>query len=286
MSSINALNVLCLLLLFCRFAAAFWTVDCSILTRERTDPIVAFGKPSSHLHLVAGSSKFSQTSTNDILRQSNCTTCDVKQDLSAYWTPLLFVAPPQLVGGDQDSLINGGAIPVPSTIGSSFIVYYKLITKIGERSNNNLNQWETIKPFPPNFRMLVSESVILNKTATTSNIADRPVGYRCLGFGNQEFTANFPADPSLCTIGLRAELTFPSCWNGVDSDSADHTSHVAYPIGSWAGSACPPTHPVRLPTLMFENIYDTKQVKDKLAAGWKLTYPRMPNQFTTAGTVQ
>ena len=43
-----------------------------------------------------------------------------------------------------------------------------------------------------------------------------------------------------------AEIRFPSCWNGRDLDSADHRSHVAYPVGG----RCPASYPVELPELV------------------------------------
>ena len=62
----------------------------------------------------------------------------------------------------------------------------------------------------------------------------------------------FPPNPEHCWA-VRAEVTFPSCWNG-KSDSHDHNSHMAYPgaNGEWESGPCPRTHPFRLPTLFFE----------------------------------
>jgi len=49
--------------------AAFWTVDCGIVTIERSDPIVSPGTISAHTHVVAGSDTFGPSATNAILRQ-------------------------------------------------------------------------------------------------------------------------------------------------------------------------------------------------------------------------
>ena len=85
-------------------------------------------------------------------------------------------------------------------------------------------------------------------------------------------TPGFPSNPETCTGGLRAEVTFPSCWDGVNLDSADHKSHMAYPgpDGFWESGACPETHPVRLPTLFFEAIFRTHEVG--MEAGDQLVY--------------
>lgn len=55
-----------------------------------------------------------------------------------------------------------------------------------------------------------------------------------------------------------------SCWDGKNLDSPDHKSHVAYPSsGSFEmSSACPSTHPVRLPQVMYEVMWDTREFND------------------------
>lgn len=54
------------------------------------------------------------------------------------------------------------------------------------------------------------------------------ITFACLGTNTAE-TNGFPNIK--CPDGLRAQVFFPSCWNGVDLDSADHKSHMAYPSG-------------------------------------------------------
>lgn len=55
-----------------------------------------------------------------------------------------------------------------------------------------------------------------------------------------------------------------SCWDGVNVDSADHKSHVAYPSSGVfeTTGTCPDTHPVRLPQLMYEVMWDTTLFND------------------------
>eukprot|EP00889_Picochlorum_renovo_P000460 jgi/Picre1/27490/NNA_000457.t1 len=209
------------------------------------------------MHVVAGSSGFGPDATNAILRENEyCTSCNVKQDKSAYWTPQLYVAPEEASGLLEDEIKATGGVAVPPVNGNAFVVLPK---------------------------MLASEGLIKEKTKTARNVFDRPVTYKCLGFGDQMDTAGFPSDPSKCTVGLRTQLTFPSCWDGKNSDSADHVAHVSYPTGSWAGSPCPASHPVRIPTLFYEVIYNTASLKEYFDKGWKLVYPGMPNQFTQDG---
>ena len=66
-----------------------------------------------------------------------------------------------------------------------------------------------------------------------------------------------------------------SCWDGKNLDSPDHQSHVSYAIIPFEPYAdpvitrpytpaqergkCPDTHPVHLPQLMYEVIFDTTE---------------------------
>jgi hypothetical protein len=55
------------------------------------------------------------------------------------------------------------------------------------------------------------------------------------------------------------------CWDGKNLDSPDHQSHVAYPeIGTFErGGTCPKSHPVKIPQILYETIWDTTQFNDK-----------------------
>ena len=65
-----------------------------------------------------------------------------------------------------------------------------------------------------------------------------------------------------------------SCWDGVNLDSPNHQDHVAYPTSGPAnflslGGNCPSTHPVRIPQLMYEVVWDTTAFNNK--ADWPAT---------------
>jgi hypothetical protein len=74
---------------------------------------------------------------------------------------------------------------------------------------------------------------------------------------------------SFCAGGIRSVITFPTCWDGKNMDSSDHKSHVAYPTsgsGSYdvgSNGNCPTTHPVKIPQLMLETIWDTRGFNNK-----------------------
>jgi len=111
--------------------------------------------------------------------------------------------------------------------------------------------------------MLAGDPTLRSKTDKLNNIC-----HRCLsederlmgGDGapcDPNDTPNFPAKP--CPGGIRATIIFPSCWDGKNVDSPDHKSHVAYAPGNYAlaGDQCPSTHPVRIPQVMYEVMFDT-----------------------------
>lgn len=54
---------------------------------------------------------------------------------------------------------------------------------------------------------------------------------------------------------LRLDIFFPSCWNGSNLDSADHASHMAYPIASGNAVTCPSTHPYPIVRVSFHFAY-------------------------------
>lgn len=61
-----------------------------------------------------------------------------------------------------------------------------------------------------------------------------------------------------CPYGMRAQIHYQSCWNGVDLYKADN-SHVAYQSQIDNG-ICPPTHPIQIPHLFLETLYSVANV--------------------------
>jgi len=58
--------------------------------------------------------------------------------------------------------------------------------------------------------------------------------------------------------GLRAQIGFPACWDGVNLYLPDQ-SHVAY-LSKVADGSCPPTHPHYLPFLFYEVFYAVSDI--------------------------
>jgi hypothetical protein len=70
----------------------------------------------------------------------------------------------------------------------------------------------------------------------------------------QGSTTPLPSPPS-CGAGgtLVAQVRFPDCWDGVNLDSADHKSHMAYTVSG----ICPSNYPVQVPLLEYNVRYPT-----------------------------
>ena len=179
---------------------------------------------------------FGVNSTYQSLSTAYCTSCEIIADKSAYWTPLLYYEYP-----------NGSVIDVPHT---GTLVYY-----LGRGDNTSL------VPFPPGFRM-VSGSAALRSydTETLTWTGQEPIANRvtwlCIDTVIQPQTNNITY--TSCADGLRAQIAFQSCWNGVDLYLSDN-SHVAYRSGVDTGD-CPPTHPYNMVLIFLETLYAVNNV--------------------------
>lgn len=72
--------------------------QCSTLTIQRLDPVVQPGSsPSSHVHHIVGGNAFNASMTGDVATRATCTTCEMAEDFSNYWTAALYVSSVPLV---------------------------------------------------------------------------------------------------------------------------------------------------------------------------------------------
>lgn len=76
-----------------------------------------------------------------------------------------------------------------------------------------------------------------------------PNGFKMIAFAPESEAAGwFPQEP---TEELETSLWFPDCWDGINVDSPDHMSHVAYSSNRDVDGICPPSHPVKIPKIEF-----------------------------------
>lgn len=69
---------------------AFWRMECRARSGVgQVDPLMTPGEVSPHAHIIHGSGNFGFNANEQTLKASDCTSCAVTQDKSAYWTPPL-----------------------------------------------------------------------------------------------------------------------------------------------------------------------------------------------------
>ena len=152
--------------------------------------------------------------------------------------------------------VNGSLLQVPH---DGSVIYY-----IG-RGNAKYN----LTAFPPGFRMVAGDAgkrAYDNTTMTYSapGYPGRPVSdmvsFNCLAESPLPETPGFPANMS-CKNGLRAQLHFQSCWDGIHNYTTDN-SHVAH-MSQIDNGICPPTHPIAFVHLFMETLYPVNTVKQE-----------------------
>ncbi|OQU96875.1 hypothetical protein CLAIMM_02896 [Cladophialophora immunda] len=261
---VPAPRLMLLALFFCLLtpARAFFRHLChGELGNGRVDPIMAPGNPAQHLHVMFGASNMGLDPTLDELLASNCTSCSILQDHSVYWSPRMYF-----------QHANGTFEMVP-TAGGLTAYYF---------TEPSADQPTPVVAFPQNFRMIAGNSLKRafygpvpdppmshwqDSDKTQQALMEKALGFNCLNYqlpaeGAREYhyLRNKTFLDATCADGVRAEIMFPSCWNGKDLDSANHTTHVAYPDEIQNGR-CPEGYPVHLPALFYETIYQTNLFK-------------------------
>jgi uncharacterized protein DUF1996/F5/8 type C domain-containing protein len=190
---------------------AEFLADCPASHRLPDDPIIFPNMPgASHMHSFFGSTVTDAYSNVNTLLNAN-SNCNPSIDKSAYWIPTFY----------------NNNVPVEPTTG---IFYY-----LGEGVSDALIA--QTQPFPLGLRIVAGNA---KATGPNDNTISR---WSCLAAGEVGSSHDFVTCPAGSM--LESYLDFPHCWDGVNLDSADHKSHMAYPVNN----ACPASHPVVVPKL-------------------------------------
>ena len=194
-----------------------WIISCQYSHSNNDDPIVHFNRQgASHLHdfIAARTTNFNSTSGSLKLGGS---TCAIRGDTSAYWAPALY---------------KNGTRVLPNGTSKHALFYYRRIAA---------PSGVQVKPVPEGLRMIVGNPNARTPEENTY-ISRGHIIFKC-GPGS---TTDLKAPPTQCSSGIMViSYRFPNCWNGRDLDSADHISHMSYPVNG----RCPATHPVNIPRI-------------------------------------
>lgn len=190
---------------------------CTFSHRNTDDPIVYPGQPGrSHDHTFIGNDTTNAFSAVATMR-GGTSSCRRAGDTAAYWAPTL-IGP------------SGQAIePRAAT------VYYRRRTLA------------PLQAFPDGFRMIAGNS------RATSPQGLMVTSWNCGPQAGVRPAANVPTCPDADRRGLALHVQFPDCWDGINLDSPDHQSHMAYSIRG----RCPADHPVALPAIQLNLRYPT-----------------------------
>jgi hypothetical protein len=225
-------------------ATGNFRVTCFFSHMNADDSIVAPGRAgASHLHTYFGNTGSNASSTPASLLSSGNSTCSGgTTNRSSYWVP---------------SVLDAQNRPITPSMNQ---VYYK-------SGYQGTPYWE-IDPALPNGLKIIAGDAKATAAQPQRNGIDA-VQWTCgvwtASDGPRMITGMTPAIPS-CAAGtdLWAQIRFPQCWDGVNLDSVDHRSHMAY--GTW-GVGCPASHPIALPEITY-NVH--WPVTSGTSSGWHL----------------
>ena len=168
-----------------------------------------------HMHDYVGNLETDAFATNDDLAAAG-TTC-TNGDRSTHYWPVLRLrngkieADANLPGGGQDG--NIGRILQPASVQLTF----------------RGSPVSKVTAMPKFLRIITGDA-----KAFTNGTANANASWSCTGFENRQLKDKYP----LCPRGSNVVRTFKfqSCWDGKNTDSANHRTHVAF---ARADGSCP-----------------------------------------------
>jgi hypothetical protein len=220
-------------------AIGAFRISCTYSHMAFDDPIVYPGQSGrSHLHLFFGNHGINGNSTPDSIANTGGTTClGGTANRSGYWIPSM--------------IDTREGRPMPP--GEVVFVYYKTGYK-GVRG-------EDVRPVPTGLRMITGDA---GATTAPPRFQER-FEFWCTDANHTNAYGNGQSIPT-CRPGdrLNTTIAFPQCWDGVNLDSADHKSHMAF-----AENGCPPSHPVPFVEISFQFFWRVPMTGD--TSTWRLS---------------
>lgn len=202
------------------------------------DPIVYPGVPnSSHHHTFVGNDNVNPDSTTESLHETGGTRCmGGIANKSSYWWPTPYDTATGKVKSPKYALLYYNTQPSSEVAEALVTVPTGLKMIAGDASNSTLEGADHYEWFCGS--TMVNSGKTIPPNCSTSN-------------------------------DIRVQIKFPMCWDGINVDSPDHKSHMAYEVGS-TGNRCPVSHPVRIPNIRFIIVFANPKTNTE-TAGWRLS---------------
>ncbi|GAA4148021.1 DUF1996 domain-containing protein [Actinomadura keratinilytica] len=166
-----------------------------------------------HTHDYVGNLSTDGFSTDESLARAG-TTC-TNGDKSTYFWPVVRLRGPNDPPQNDQSAADGniGRVLRPASVSLQF----------------RGNATSKVTAMPRFLRIIMGDA-----KAATNGPANARAAWTCSGFTNRVVSDKYP----ICPRGSRVTrvLDFPSCWDGRNTDSANHRTHVVFPN---ANGACP-----------------------------------------------
>lgn len=248
-------------------------INCDFAHSSYNDPIVFPGqKDAAHLHRFYGNTVVDENTTMATLYTEGESSCQGNLlNLSSYWVPALLAPVYDQITGERELDDNGDPAwqVVPAVVGNDDEAHEVFYYSAG------VDDLDSIQPIPPGLRMIAGVASTRPGEEQDTSIAR----WHCQTWEsndatNPQFSATIPEcqEPDR----LRMDLFFPSCWDGVNLDSEDHRSHMAYPVndGGPEGTHCPDSHPVPVVRVSYHYAFgvmpEFTHPVEKSSKGWRL----------------
>ena len=232
-------------------------INCDFSHGAYNDPIVFPNQSNAaHLHHFYGNTLTDENSTTETLFTLGESSCQGNLlNRSAYWVPALLAPDYDPISGDRviDSQGEPAWKAVPAVVGNDEeaheIFYYSA----------GVSDLSSIQPIPVGLKMIAGDH--MGKPGNEQDTAI--VRWHCQSWESNDATnPRWSSSIPECVAPdrVRMDVFFPSCWNGVDLDSADHKSHMAYPVseGGDRTLTCPSSHPIPLVRVSFHYAFGVK----------------------------
>jgi len=216
-------------------AGSFNSIRCTLQNRHNSDNFIAapgVQNGAHHVHDYTGNTT-TDANSSDASLAAGGTTCN-QGDKSAYFWPSFrdaTVDTPNRFPGELEADLNTGALLTPR-----FTIRFEG------------NPTKKVAAMPQNIRVLAGDA-----KAPVNGGANQKAKYTCQGFTNRISTDKYTLCPN--GRGFTNISEFPSCWDGKNTDSANHRAHIVYPD---AQGNCPASNPVAVPKLVITMTYNVK----------------------------